>query len=61
MSRRLNIVPLHASIGQGVKALPPPPPKNKKKVEEEDDDDDEDENGNPKIKVGSREWLMLED
>ncbi|CAK9786557.1 unnamed protein product [Cutaneotrichosporon oleaginosum] len=61
MSKRLNIVPLHASIGPGVKALPPPPPKSKKKVEEEEDEDEEDENGNPKVKVGSREWLMMED
>lgn len=61
MSKRLNIAPLHASIGQGVKALPPPPSKHKRKVEEEEGDDDDDENGNPKIKVGSREWLMMED
>ncbi|BEI79600.1 hypothetical protein CcaverHIS002_0101290 [Cutaneotrichosporon cavernicola] len=61
MSKRINIVPLHGSIGPGVKALPPPPPKSKKKVEDDEDEDEEDENGNPKIKVGSREWLMMED
>ncbi len=61
MSKRISIAPLHASIGPGVKALPPPPPKNKKKVEEDEDEDEEDENGNPKVKVGSREWLMMED
>ncbi|BEJ16474.1 hypothetical protein CspHIS471_0510790 [Cutaneotrichosporon sp. HIS471] len=61
MSKRINIVPLHGSIGPGVKTLPPPPPKNKKKVEEDEDEDEEDQNGNPKIKVGSREWLMMED
>lgn len=58
MSKRLNIAPLHRSIGPGVKALPPPPPKNRKKAEEEEDDDEETEG---KIKVGSKEWLMMED
>ncbi|GMK54424.1 hypothetical protein CspeluHIS016_0110100 [Cutaneotrichosporon spelunceum] len=61
MSKRINIVPLHVSIGPGVKSLPPPPPKSKKRVDEDDNEDEDDENGNPKIKVGSREWLMMED
>jgi hypothetical protein len=58
MSRRTRITSLHTTIGPGAKALPPPPPKARKKVEEEDDDDSETEG---KVKVGSREWLMMED
>ncbi|WOO78821.1 uncharacterized protein LOC62_02G002359 [Vanrija pseudolonga] len=57
LSTRLRIAPLHAHIGTPARVLPPPPPKpSKKKVESDDDSDDE-----GKIKVGSREWLMMED
>ncbi|KAL1409829.1 hypothetical protein Q8F55_003828 [Vanrija albida] len=57
LSKRLRIAPLHAHIGTPARVLPPPPPKpSKKKVESDDDSDDE-----GKIKVGSREWLMMED
>lgn len=60
MSKRLRIAPLHTSIGPGVKALPPPPPKNKKKAEEDEFDED-DEEAEGRVKVGSKEWLMMED
>ncbi|WVQ70575.1 hypothetical protein IAR50_000094 [Cryptococcus sp. DSM 104548] len=59
MSKKLNIVPLHAKIGTPAKALPPVPKKPQKKVESEDDDDDDD--GEKKVKPGSKEWLMMED
>ncbi len=67
MSKRLQIVPLHAKIGPGVKALPPAPqkPQKKQKGEESEDEEDmsEDENGNPKkkSKVKGMEWYMVED
>jgi hypothetical protein len=57
MSRRTRITSLHTTIGPGAKALPPPPPKTRKKVVSEDEDSDAEGN----VKVGSREWLMMED
>ncbi|ODN82833.1 hypothetical protein L202_01097 [Cryptococcus amylolentus CBS 6039] len=59
MSKKLNIVPLHAKIGTPAKALPPVPKKPQKKVESDEDDDDDD--GEKKVKPGSKEWLMMED
>lgn len=56
MSKRLKIQSLHTSIGPGKAAPPPPPPKRKPKEESDDDDDDPN-----KIKIGSREWFMMED